>query len=87
MNSDVGNMENPKMNLPYEQPNLKKYGTMKEITLSGTGSSADMGGGSPGNENTDADPVRNDTLFGDVFEDNTSPNSDDNVPLDNSRLD
>jgi hypothetical protein len=38
MNVNAEKMEKQEMNLPYEQPILKKYGTMKEFTLNSSGS-------------------------------------------------
>lgn len=38
MNIDADKMEKQEMNVPYEQPSLKKYGTMKEFTLNTSGS-------------------------------------------------
>lgn len=88
MNIDTEIMENQGINLPYEQPMIKKYGTMKEMTLSAAGSVADLGGGSPGNENDENDPETNNTVFGDIFEDdNPAKGGDDLGPFSNSRFD
>jgi hypothetical protein len=38
MNIDADKMEKQEMKVPYEQPSLKKYGTMKEFTLNTSGS-------------------------------------------------
>jgi hypothetical protein len=38
MNVNAEKMEKQEINLPYEQPILKKYGTMKEFTLNSSGS-------------------------------------------------
>jgi len=47
MNIETEVMENQGENIPYEQPSLKKYGTMKEFTLGSGGSGGDgMGRGS-----------------------------------------
>ncbi len=43
MNIDAEKMDKQEMNLPYEQPSLKKYGTMKKFTL-GTAGSTQEGG-------------------------------------------
>jgi hypothetical protein len=48
-------IENPMVTLPYEQPSLKKYGTMKEFTLATSGSGGD------GITIRDQEPNRNDT--------------------------
>ena len=47
-------IENPMVTLPYEQPSLKKYGTMKEFTLATSGSGGD------GITIRDQEPNRND---------------------------
>jgi len=41
MNINSEKMKNKMVTLPYEQPSLKKYGTMKEFTLGTSGSGAD----------------------------------------------
>lgn len=56
MNINTRNMEKPEMNLPYEPPSLKKYGTMKEFTL-GSGGSGGDGMGSD---------IKNDPGLGDI---------------------
>jgi len=38
MNINAKKMEEQSINIPYEQPSLKKYGTMKEFTLGSGGS-------------------------------------------------
>ncbi len=51
--------------LIYEQPSLKKYGTMKELTLGSGGSRADtvgMGTGDPDNVNDTTDDAFNDIV-------------------------
>lgn len=57
MNIDIKKMEN----LSYEQPSLKKYGTMKEFTLANSGSKGDSAGMSSGRAtggaNTGSDPA------------------------------
>jgi len=53
MSNDVGKMRKQEMNLPYEQPNLKKYGSMKEFTLGSGGSGGDDMG-------SDNDAIAND---------------------------
>jgi hypothetical protein len=55
-------MENQRGSLPYEQPSLNKYGTMKEITLGSSGSGADFLGRIP-NENTTDITVNNENQF------------------------
>jgi hypothetical protein len=48
MNVNAEKMEKQEMNMPYDQPSLKKYGTMKEFTLGSSGSHGDgMGPYSP----------------------------------------
>jgi hypothetical protein len=47
MNINSEKIENPMVTLPYEQPSLKKYGTMKEFTLGSSGSRGDSLGRSP----------------------------------------
>lgn len=42
MNIGTEEMGKPKTNLPYEQPSLKKYGTMKSLTLGQNGSGGDF---------------------------------------------
>lgn len=42
MTFDAENMENKIGTLAYEQPNLKKYGTMKELTYASQGSGGDL---------------------------------------------
>jgi len=54
MNINSEKIENPMVTLPYEQPSLKKYGTMKEFTLATSGSGGDA------NANRDQEPNRND---------------------------
>ena len=44
MKIETSKMEKQIENLPYEQPSLMKYGTMKEITFSTSGSGADAMG-------------------------------------------
>jgi hypothetical protein len=41
MKSEIEKMENRMGSFPYEQPILKKYGTMKEFTLGAGGSVGD----------------------------------------------
>jgi|GEM_PF-4305430 len=51
MNNDTEMMDNQGVNLPYEQPSLKKYGTMAQITFSSGGSGADVLGRRSSNTN------------------------------------
>ncbi len=62
MNIDVEKMEKQEMNLPYEQPSLKKYGTMKEFTLGASGSNGDAtrGGNTAEDSNVPGDTVHMD---------------------------
>jgi len=73
MKYDTKMMGNEGGNLPYEQPSLKKYGTMKKLTLQMVGSGADFLHGVP-----DSNTVFNDTRLGDIFSDE---NGDDNTPF------
>lgn len=69
MNSDAGKIEKQQTNLPYEQPSLKKYGTMKEFTLGSSGSGGD-GMGSDGNNTiiNDAKAIDDgNSVPGDIF--------------------
>jgi hypothetical protein len=52
MNINAKKMEEQSINIPYEQPSLKKYGTMKEFTL---------GLGGSGGECTTVSAVAGDT--------------------------
>ncbi len=82
MNIDKEMMENQVGNIPYEQPSLKKYGTMKDITLSGSGSGGDAGGHMQSPNNTAQDPdvvgdftnLANDSIF-------SVGNDNDDLPL------
>jgi hypothetical protein len=48
------------MKLSYEQPSLKKYGTMKEFTQKTKGSGSDgMGGNDKGASNYNDPPINN----------------------------
>ncbi len=64
MNIDTEMMDNQGGNLPYEQPSLKKYGTMKEFTHSTGGSSGDnFGTGSSMDQNLVKDQVDTNSNF------------------------
>jgi len=67
MNVNAEKMEKQEMNLPYEQPILKKYGTMKVITQNGafSGSLTGGGGGGGGGGNPDRSPVPSDRRMDD----------------------
>ncbi len=67
---DLENTDNQIGTLVYEQPSLKKYGTMKEFTLGASGSSGDAMGsdrtsspGDPRVEIPDGGADVNDTQF------------------------
>ena len=52
MNINAEKMDRQEMNMPYEQPTLKKYGTMKELTYNAAGSTGDaLGKGRDGSVN------------------------------------
>lgn len=53
MNIETEVMGNQGENIPYEQPSLKKYGTMKEFTLGSGGSGGDAMGPRDPNNATD----------------------------------
>jgi len=55
MNIETEMMGDEGGNLLYEQPSLKKYGTMKKFTLGASGSKADNNG--PGNQSNDPNNV------------------------------
>jgi hypothetical protein len=47
MNINIKTMDVRGAIIPYKRPSIKKYGTMKTITLGSTGSIADVFGGAP----------------------------------------
>jgi len=63
MNIDTKKMEKQEMNVPYEQPSLKKYGMMKELIEK-------AGSGGDGMGSTDGTPLGGDVSGG------TSPAND-----------
>ncbi|WP_446389406.1 hypothetical protein [Coleofasciculus sp. B1-GNL1-01] len=69
-------IDNHGVNLPYEQPSIKKYGTMKEFTLGSSGSGGDgMGSDAKTEQNTRINDVNQNASAG-----NDDPRSfDDNV--------
>ncbi|NEO43461.1 MAG: hypothetical protein F6K55_04740 [Moorea sp. SIO4A3] len=71
MSIETENMENTMNSLVYEQPTLKKYGTMKEFTLDTGGSGGDNMG--TGITNQDSTP---DASFNEVGDLLNSVNSD-----------
>lgn len=79
MNIDKEMMENQEVNLPYEQPSLKKYGTMKEFTLNSRGSKGDaMGSADPPDNISDPEVrIENQPTFNTPFGDTGSPDSPD----------
>ena len=72
MNIDAEKMEKQEMNLPYEQPILKKYGMMKELigkagsggdsmgSTDGTPLGGNVSGGTPPNNDTGANDTGKD---------------------------
>jgi len=58
MNINAEKMDRQEMNMSYEQPTLKKYGTMKELTYSAAGSTGDaLGKGRDGTINNAANVI------------------------------
>lgn len=68
MKSDPENVNNQIVTFQYKSPKLKKYGSMKDFTLSNAGSGGDAsgraGGRASGGQTTGADsPVTDTSLF------------------------
>lgn len=69
MNINAKKMEEQSINIPYEQPSLKKYGTMKEFTLGSGGSGGECTTvfGFSGNDTPDRPSCNSpDVNFGDL---------------------